>query len=156
MIIAHCRTKSTFYKGPHFTGTINCFDASPFWVGTPKHENNRPNGHCEERSDEAIALLASNAPPNQSGDGFAPLAMTAAPDDSNFVLMRRWGKAHGPFPGEEERIEAVGPAGQKLLGRTFFHSLDTLGVPPRNIFEAAQGGLPEKGAHFIPYFPVTG
>jgi hypothetical protein len=132
------------------------FGCSTFWVGTPKHENSRPDGHCQERSDEAISLLAHNAPPTQSGDCFAPLAMTQAPDDSIFVLMGRWGKAYGPSPVEEEGAEAVGPAGQELVERILFHLLGNLGAPSRNTFEAAQGSLPEKGAHFISYFPVTG
>jgi len=47
-------------------------------------------------------------------------------------------------------MEAVGPAGQELVGRNLLHLLGNLGTLSRDLFEAAQGGLPEKGTHFIP------
>ena len=66
------------------------------------------------------------------------------------------GEGRLAFPGGEEWIEAFGPAGQELLERILLYSLGNPWTPFRNILEAARGGLPEKDAHFILYFPVTG
>ena len=59
-------------------------------------------------------------------------------------------------PEERNEDEAVRPAGQVFLGTNHLHSLGRLRGPFRSFLKAAQGGLPEKGAHFIPKLPVTG